>query len=131
MKNYFMFLCFIVGTIYSYSQCSFPSGATQNGATQSFCVSAPPQSQNVSNATGNNFILLNVVQGFTYEFSVGDAFPSNSENLDIFNMSNINIGFSSGPNGATITNWVAPYSGQVKIVLSFDACDFSSVSGRI
>ena len=131
MKNYFMFLCLIVGNIYSYAQCSFPSGATQNGATRSFCVSAPPQSQNVSNATGNNFILLNVVQGFTYEFSVGDAFPSNSENLDIFNMSNINIGFSSGPNGATITNWVAPYSGQVKIVLSFDACDFSSVSGRI
>ncbi len=118
MKNYFMFLCLIVGNIYSYAQCSFPSGATQNGATRSFCVSAPPQSQNVSNATGNNFILLNVVQGFTYEFSVGDAFPSNSENLDIFNMSNINIGFSSGPNGATITNWVAPYSGQVKIVLS-------------
>lgn len=131
MKNYFTLLCLFLGTLYHYSQCSFPSGATQNGATQSFCVSAPPQSQNVANATGNNFILLNVVQGFTYEFSVGDAFPSNSENLDVFNMSNVNIGFSSGTNGAVITNWVAPYSGQVKIVLSYDACNFSSVSGRV
>jgi hypothetical protein len=130
MKNYFTLMCLFIGALYSYSQCSFPTGATQNGATQSFCVSAPPQSQNVANATGNNFILLNVVQGFTYEFSVGDAFPSNSENLDIFNMSNVNIGFSSGANGAVITNWVAPYSGQIKIVLSFDACNFSSVSGR-
>lgn len=130
MKNYFTLMCLFLGALYSYSQCSFPAGATQNGATQSFCVSAPPQSQNVANARGNNFILLNVVQGFTYEFSVGDAFPSNSENLDIFNMSNVNIGFSSGVNGAVITNWVAPYSGQIKIVLSFDACNFSSVSGR-
>ncbi|WP_445713214.1 T9SS sorting signal type C domain-containing protein [Flavobacterium sp.] len=130
MKNHYLFVCLFLGALYTYSQCSFPVGATQNGATQSFCVSAPPQSQNVSNARGNNYILLNVVQGFTYEFSVGDEFPSSSENLDIFNLSNVNIGFSSGTNGATITNWVAPYSGQVKIVLSFDACNFSSVSGR-
>lgn len=130
MKNHYLFVCLFLGTLYTYSQCSFPVGATQNGATQSFCVSAPPQSQSVANATGNNFIFLNVVQGFTYEFSVGDAFPSNTENLDIFNMSNVNIGFASGINGASINNWTAPFSGQIKIVLSFDSCNFSSISGK-
>ena len=120
----------MLGTLYASSQCTFPAGATQNGATLSFCVTTPSQSQNVSNARGDNFVLLNVIQGFTYDFSVGNAYPSNTENLDLFNMANANIGFSSGATGTSITNWVAPFSGQIKIVLSYDACNFSSVSGR-
>ena len=130
MKNSYLLLCLLFGTLYTYSQCTFPAGATQNGATLSFCIATPSQSQNVSNARGNNFVLLDVIQGFTYDFSVGNAYASNTENLDLFNMSNVNIGFSSGATGTSITNWVAPFSGQIKIVLSFDACNFSSVSGR-
>lgn len=95
MKNYYFFVCLLLGTLYASSQCTFPAGATQNGATLSFCVTTPSQSQNVSNARGDNFVLLNVIQGFTYDFSVGNAYPSNTENLDLFNMANANIGFSS------------------------------------
>ena len=130
MKNFYLLACFFLFTFYSYSQCSFPVGATQNGATQTVCVNSPSQSQNVTNVRGNNFILLNVVQGFTYNFSVGDVFVSNAENLDVFNTSNVNIAFSSGTNGTSITNWIASFTGQVKIVLSYDACNFTSVTGR-
>jgi hypothetical protein len=130
MKNYYLLSCLFFISFYTYSQCSFPVGSIQNGATQTVCVNSPLQSQNVTNARGNNFILLNVVQGFTYNFSVGDVFVSNAENLDVFNSSNVNIAFSSGTNGTSITNWVAPFTGQVKIVLSYDACNFTSVTGR-
>ncbi|WP_445719855.1 hypothetical protein [Flavobacterium sp.] len=130
MKNHYLFVCLFLGTLYTYSQCSFPVGATQNGVTQSVCVNTPLQTQNVSSVRGNNFILLDVVQGFTYNFSVGDVFVSNNENIDIFTTSNVNIGFASGINGASINNWTAPFSGQIKIVLSFDSCNFSSISGK-
>ncbi len=129
-KNSLLSLFFLLTTIYSYSQCTFPSGATQNGATRIFCADTPTPALNVTGVTGNNFILLNVVQGFTYTFSVGDVFAANTENLDVFNTADANIGFASGATGAAITNWVAPFSGEVKIVLSYDACNFSSTAGK-
>ncbi len=130
MKKFFTLVFIFFITQFTYSQCSFPTGATQNGTTQTFCVNTPLQTQSVNNTKGNNFILLNVVQGFTYTFSVGDVFVSNSENLNIFNLSDVNIGFATGTNGASITNWIAPFSGQIKIVLAYDACNFSSTVGR-
>ena len=127
-KIYYLLILLLVE--FSYSQCSFPTGATQNGATQTFCVNNPLQTQNVINVRGNNFILLNVVQGFTYNFSVTDVFPTLNENLAVFDLLNNNIGFSSGANGAAISNWIAPFSGQVKITLSKGSCDFSDPTGR-
>ena len=112
------------------SQCIFPTGATQNGTTQTFCVNSLPQSQNVTNLKGNNYVLINVVKGFTYSFSVGDAFAIDSENLNIFDTSNVNIGYASGAIGASISNWVAPFSGQIKITLSYGICNVSSPTGK-
>ena len=112
------------------SQCVFPTGAVQSSTTQTFCVNSLPQSQNVTNVKGNNYILINVVKGFTYSFSVGDVFSTDSENLNIFDTSNANIGFASGSIGTTISNWIAPFSGQIKITLSYGVCNSSSTIGK-
>ncbi|MEO8235773.1 MAG: T9SS sorting signal type C domain-containing protein [Flavobacterium sp.] len=112
------------------SQCIFPTGAVQSGVTQTFCVNSFPQSQNVTNVKGNNYILINVVKGFTYSFSVGDVFSTDLENLNIFDTSNVNIGSASGATGASISNWIASFSGQIKITLSYGACNSSSTTGK-
>ncbi len=129
-KFYFLSVFFLFTIVYGYSQCTFPAGATQNGATRIFCADTPTPTLSVTGVTGNNFILLNVVQGFTYTFSVGDVFAVNTENLDVFDTANTNIGFATGATGVAITNWVAPFSGEIKIVLSYDACNFSSTAGK-
>ncbi|MFM9989446.1 T9SS sorting signal type C domain-containing protein [Flavobacterium sp.] len=112
------------------SQCIFPTGATQNGTTQTFCVNSLPQGQDVTNVKGNNYVLVNVVKGFTYSFSVGDVFSTDSENLNIYDTSNVNIGYASGAIGTSISNWVAPFSGQIKITLSYGVCNSSSTVGK-
>ena len=129
MKSVFLFASLFLFHVV-HAQCVFPVGATQTGTTQTFCVNSPSQSQNVTNVKGNNFVLINVVQGFTYSFSVGDAFTPDSENLNIFDASNVNIGFASGAVGASISNWVAPFSGQIKLTLSYGACNATSPTGK-
>ena len=129
MKKLFFLLSILIYH-YSYSQCSFPTSATQNGVTRNICVSNPLQTESVSDVRGNNYVSLNIVQGFTYNFSVANVFTSSNENLDLFDSANVNIGFSSGSNGTTITNWVAPFSGEIKIVLSFGSCQFTDNTNR-
>ncbi len=129
MKKLFFLLSILIYH-FSYSQCSFPTSATQNGVTRNICVNNPLQTESVSNVRGNNYVSLNIVQGFTYNFSVENVFTSSNENLDLFDSANVNIGFSSGSNGTTITNWVAPFSGEIKIVLSLGSCQFTDTTNR-
>lgn len=111
-----------------FSQCAYPSGATAVGTAYTFCI----DTNTVTTPTLNsgNFVLVNVVQGFRYTFSVGNVF-SNSERLNIYRVSdNINLGYNIGSSGATISSWVAPSSGQVKVLLlSGDTCSGTGTVG--
>ena len=107
----------------SQAQCAFPTGAASVG-TFTFCVDNSNTITTPSVRSGQ-FALVNVVQGFRYSFSVGNVFTGN-ENLTILNAAdNSNMGaagFSTGNNGASITNWTSTISGQIKVLLSRDAC---------
>ena len=109
-------------TILANAQCAYPTVNTQNGTTQTFCVDNPNQTITINNVNGTNFLLVNVVQGFRYTFSVGDVYVGNTENLNVYDAANASIVNATGAAGASITNWSATYSGQIKIIISQDAC---------
>lgn len=113
----------------TYAQCTFPSGNTLNGTAQIFCVGNPTSTITVNNVNSKNYTVINVVKGFTYTFSVADVYSGSNEKLDIYNAtSHSNIANASGSAGASITNWVATYSGQIKLVLSRGACNNSDTT---
>ena len=122
MKTTFLSLLLLF-TILANAQCPYPAANTQNGTTQTFCIGNPNEVITINNMNGINFLLVNVVQGFTYNFSVGDVFAANTENLNIYDAAtNASLAFASGASGASISNWVSTLSGQIKIILSLDAC---------
>jgi hypothetical protein len=122
MKSFTLYSLLLFSLI-SKAQCPYPNANTQLGATQTFCVNNPNQVITVNNMNGSRFLLVNVVQGFTYNFSVGNVYAANNENLNVYDAStNTALVFASGASGASISNWVSTLSGQIKLVLSLDAC---------
>lgn len=108
----------------TYAQCTYPTSNTLNGSAQTFCIGNPTSTITVNNVNSRNYTLINVVRGFTYTFSVSDVYAGSNENLDVYNAtSNANLVSASGSAGTSITNWVATYSGQVKLVLSRGSCN--------
>jgi hypothetical protein len=121
MKN-FTLIFFLLFGIISKAQCPYPIANVKQGTTVTFCINDPGQTIN-ANVNGAGFIVVNVVQGFTYNFSVADVYVTNTENLNVYNAAtNASLVFASGANGASISNWVSTLSGEIKIVLSRDAC---------
>ncbi|WP_289663702.1 T9SS sorting signal type C domain-containing protein [Flavobacterium panacagri] len=105
---------------------------SQIGSTYSFCVDSN-NTQTTANISAGQYALLNVIQGYTYTFQVGDIFSGNNEKINILN-ANTDADVSpaatnTGSAGATITNWVAPYSGQVKVVVSTGSCSNNGIAG--
>ncbi|PJJ09955.1 hypothetical protein CLU83_3338 [Flavobacterium sp. 1] len=91
-----------------------------------------PNTYTTPNANGGQYALLNVVKGFTYTFSVGDAFAGSSEVLTILDASNANVSpaaTAAGSTGCTITNWVSSLSGQIKVVLTEGNCAANGTIG--
>ncbi|MFD0984269.1 T9SS sorting signal type C domain-containing protein [Flavobacterium myungsuense] len=96
---------------------------TQVGSTNTFCI----DNQNtITTASVNSgqFVVVDIIRGFNYTFSVGNVFATN-ENLTVLDaISNDNLTPSlsaSGASGASIT-WTATFSGQVKIRLTSGNC---------
>ncbi len=109
------------------------AGFTQVGAINTLCV----DSSNIVSGTVNagQFVLMNVVKGFTYLFSVPNVFASDIEVLTILdaatngNVSPATVG--NGFVGATLT-WTSTLSGQIKILLSKGNCiNDGTVGGAI
>ncbi|KFF07609.1 beta strand repeat-containing protein, partial [Flavobacterium reichenbachii] len=100
--------------------------------TYLFCID---NTNSMATATVNSgqHVLVNVTKGFTYTFTVGDVFAGTtvSEYLAIFDGSNnAAIITNSGPSGTSIANWVSPFSGQIKILLSAGGtCSNSGTTG--
>ncbi|MBW1657834.1 T9SS sorting signal type C domain-containing protein [Flavobacterium quisquiliarum] len=105
---------------------------SQIGSTYSFCVDSN-NTQTTANISAGQYALLNVIQGYTYTFQVGDIFSGNNEKINILNATTdadvSPAATNTGSTGATITNWVAPYSGQVKVVVSTGSCSNNGITG--
>ncbi|SFE12071.1 beta strand repeat-containing protein, partial [Flavobacterium phragmitis] len=105
---------------------------SQIGSTYSFCVDSN-NTQTTANISAGQYALLNVIQGYTYTFQVGDIFSGNNEKINILNATTdadvSPAATNTGSAGATITNWVAPYSGQVKVVVSTGSCSNNGITG--
>lgn len=123
IKKLLFLVLFFLNIISIHSQCSYPTGATSVG-TYTFCVDKN-NSYTTASVKAGGYALVNVVKGFRYTFSVGNAFTGN-ENLTLFNASNNSdlglSGYASNGSGTTISNWTSPFSGQIKVLLSKENC---------
>lgn len=115
----------LFATATSYSQCTYTGNPlTQVGTDYTFCIDNT-NSFTTPSVKAGQYVVVNVVKGFSYTFSVGNVFNGgNNENLTVFdNSNNLLTGvYASGSNGATISNWTAPFSGKIKILLSKGSC---------
>jgi hypothetical protein len=96
------------------------TGASQEGAVPTtLCVDNPTVTS--INLNAGKYVLQNVVQGFTYRFTVGDVFAGTEENITLFNAADDTpfgvSGSLKGYTGLTL-NWTSPLSGQIKALLS-------------
>lgn len=121
----------------SYSQCAYTGTPLTSVGTYTFCIDTPGTTNTITTATtrSGQYALVNVVQGFTYRFAVGNIFSGVNENLTIINAaddSNFGAGgFVSNGNGATITSWTSPISGQIKVLLSSGSCINDNTAGGV
>ncbi len=133
MKKFILSLltiCFFI--LNANAQCTYTgTPLTQVGGVNSFCID---NIQTITTAAvqSGQYVVVNVVQGFGYTFSVGNVFPGQNENLTILNASsNANVSpsaFNSGNTGTSIS-WTASLSGQIKILLSKDTCVNDGTTG--
>ncbi|SHN22507.1 hypothetical protein SAMN05444387_4798, partial [Flavobacterium pectinovorum] len=105
---------------------------TTSLGTYTFCIDNS-MTQTTANATAGQYALVNVVKGYNYTFAVGNVFASNNEKLNILDAAT-DLEVSPTANnttasGATISNWVAPFSGQIKVVLSTGSCSNIGIAG--
>lgn len=119
---------FGLATLFANSQCPYPTSNTQTGSTQMFCINNPNSTITITtNAT--QYVRVNVVQGFNYRFSIGDVYSGSNENINIYNATtNAQLANASGANGATITNWIATYSGEIKVVIAAGSCSLTNTT---
>ena len=127
MKKAFWFvLFFALKSNVIFSQCAYTgTPLTQAGSNYTFCID---NSNTITTATVNagQYVVLNVVKGFNYTFSIGNVFNGGrAENLTVLDAAtNANVSpsaFSSGTSGTSLT-WTASLTGQIKILLSHSAC---------
>ena len=112
------------------AQCTYTGSPTQVGGQIIFCVDNT-NTQNINNVNAGQYLLVNVVSGFTYTFSVGNVF-NGKEYLTILNaVTNSAVApaaFVSGGSGCSLT-WTANFSGQIKVLLSAKSCDNDNTTG--
>ncbi|GAA3752302.1 hypothetical protein GCM10022422_42140 [Flavobacterium ginsengisoli] len=116
----------------NYGQCAYPSSASSVGS-YSFCIGRSSTNPIVSaNVSSGNYITLDVISGFVYNFSVPNAFTGN-ENLTLFNAdTNTNfgsLGYSSGGSGTSF-DWLSTISGRIKILLTNGNCATNASGSR-
>ncbi len=111
MKKVLFLIVVFFNTLVANSQCSYTGiPLTQVGSVNTFCIDNGNTITTASVRAGQ-FVVVNVVKGFNYTFSVGNVFTLQNENLTILDAStNANVSpatFASGFLGATISNWTS------------------------
>jgi hypothetical protein len=112
------------GQIYRFT----PPIASSSVGTYTFCIDNS-NTLTTASVTSGRYATVNVVKGFNYTFSVGNAFSS-QENLTILDDSNNNVSppiTASGNNGTSIT-WTATVSGAIRVLLTGN-CSVSGSGG--
>ncbi|MCV9927697.1 T9SS sorting signal type C domain-containing protein [Flavobacterium sp. LS1R49] len=108
------------GQIYSFS----PSATTSIG-TYNFCIDSN-NTQTTGNVNAGQYALVDVIKGYKYTFTVGNVFTAFSEKLNLLDASTdldvVPAATNTGVTGTSIANWIAPFSGQIKVVLSTGSC---------
>ena len=86
--------------------------------TYTFCIDNT-NSQTTASTNAGQYALINVIKGFTYNFSVNNVFSGFNEYLTILDASNdAVITSNNGATGTNLNGWVSTLSGQIKLVLS-------------
>ena len=134
-RNFLFVVAVLASSITAHAQCTYTgTPLTRAGNELTFCVDGATTTASVPSVKSGEFVVVNVVKGFKYTFSVPDVFAgATAENLTIFNaLDNTAVGaagFNSGPSGATITNWTATFSGKIKVLLSKGNCINDGTAG--
>lgn len=106
--------------------------STQAGTGSiSFCQNFS-NTQTVSVKAGQ-YVIVDVIKGYKYTFSIPDVFSSFNENLTILDTSNKNLSppyNATGPTGTSIV-WPASFSGQVKVLLSSSCANSGATGGTM
>ncbi|VXB35199.1 hypothetical protein FLAVO9R_130053 [Flavobacterium sp. 9R] len=116
--SYMLLFFLILFSTKNYGQCAYPTGATQFGSTITYCIDNSGTISN--NVPAGRFVLLNVIQGFTYRFRINNVFGGTDPNeiVSIYNAANNNGLATSAGSGGVDFNWTATLSGQVKVLIS-------------
>ncbi|WP_185966007.1 PA14 domain-containing protein, partial [Flavobacterium sp. ZT3R18] len=128
----FVLLFFVYSN--DYGQCSggYPGfTTTQFSTNQTFCIDSNSPIV-INNVLAQNYIVLNVIKGYTYSFQASDIWSggTNREYLGVFdNSTNSYLIENNGTNGTSINNWVSTLSGQVKVLLLRGNTCASTASG--
>jgi hypothetical protein len=100
--------------------------------TYTFCIDNS-MIQTTANAKAGQYALVNIVKGYKYKFSVGNVFAGNNEKLNILDATtDLEVsptGNNTSTSGATISDWEAPFSGQIKVLLSTGNCSNTGLQG--
>lgn len=131
-KKFIASLVFFIFGLAGFSQCNYTgTPLTQVGTTNTFCIDNTTTITTASVRAGQ-YVVVNVVKGFNYTFSVGNVFLLENESLTIINAStNANLGasaFVTSQLGASIT-WTSTLSGTIKVLLSKGNCVNDNTSG--
>ncbi|PKB16498.1 MBG domain-containing protein [Flavobacterium sp. 5] len=134
LKLLYTFLLLVLLQTSGFGQCAYPSGASATYTAPYFCIDNSMTYTTAGNVTAGNYVLVNVIKGYNYTFSVPNIWNggSNTEALTLFDTSNTNFGatgFNSNTNGASIT-WTSTISGQIKVLL-MRGCSTDSGGGKI
>lgn len=79
------------------------------------------------------YVLVDVIRGYKYTFSIPDVFSGFNENLTILDASNKNLSppyNATGPTGTSIV-WPASFSGQIKVLLSSSCANSGATGGTM
>lgn len=105
---------------------------TTSVGTYSFCIDSN-NTQTTGNISAGQYALVNVVQGYRYTFQVGDIYSGANERINILDATtDLDVSpatSNTGATGAIISNWPAPFSGQIKVVVSTGSCTNNGTAG--
>ena len=138
-KKMLLAISLLLNFAIGYGQCAYPgTPLVQVGSDYTFCIDNSNTFTTTSFNSGR-YVVVNVVKGFSYTFSVGNVFGGSGvdrrENLTLFDASNNVIdptgatGYAFSNTGATISNWISPLSGKIKVLLSRGNCSNNNDTG--
>ena len=118
-KLLYSFLLFIFLQTVGFGQCnSYPTTFTPTKVGPDITICSDSPITNTQNITAGQYALINVVSGFSYTFRLNNVWNSN-QSLSIYDdaAGNSYLGGSSSNGAATTVNFVATFSGRIRVLV--------------